>query len=135
MDRGRATGILDRLHQALGQLYGGGDAAGVGSLLTSDVEWHVPGRSQIAGTYRGIDDVLDYFERRRALAGGTLRLHPGELLVGEGEHVAALTDGSAVIGGREHRWSTLGLYRIRDGRIAGCWLLPLDAAEFDRAWS
>lgn len=36
-----------------------------------------------------------------------------------------------VIGGVEHRWSTVGLYRIREERMAACWLLPLDAEDFD----
>jgi hypothetical protein len=33
-----------------------------------------------------------------------------------------------------HSWSTVGLYRVRDDRIAECWLLPLDAAAFDAIW-
>jgi ketosteroid isomerase-like protein len=116
-------------------MYAGGDVGPVGALLTNDVEWHVPGRNAIAGAYRGIGEVLSYFSRRRELAANTLRLHPGELLVGDGQHIASLTDGSAKIAGEEHRWSTIGLYRIREERIAGCWLLPLDQAAFDRAWS
>lgn len=39
-----------------------------------------------------------------------------------------------VIGGVEHRWSTVGLYRIREERMAACWLLPLDAEAFDAIW-
>jgi ketosteroid isomerase-like protein len=116
-------------------MYAGSDLAPVRALLTDDVEWHVPGRSAIAGVYRGIDDVLQYFRRRRELAADTMRLHPGELLVGAGDHVASLTDGTAVLGGVEHRWSTVGLYRIRDGRVAACWLLPLDQVAFDRVWA
>src|SRR5438067_2314754 len=83
-----------------------GGAATVRSLLTADVEWHIPGQNGIAGTYRGVDQVLEYFARRRRLTGGTLRLHPGEVLIGDGEHVAVRTDGSALIGGNAHRWST-----------------------------
>jgi SnoaL-like domain len=94
----------------------------------------VPGRNAIAGDYRGIDAVLAYFARRRALADRTFRMHPGELLVGEGEHVASLTDGTATIGGVERRWSTVGLYRLRDGRVCACWLLPLDPETFDDIW-
>jgi hypothetical protein len=71
----------------------------------------------------------------RDIAAGTFRLHPGELLVGEGEHVAMLTDGTAVLDGVEHRWSTVGLYRLRGERVAECWLLPLDPAAFDAVWS
>jgi hypothetical protein len=57
------------------------------------------------------------------------------VLTGEGDHVAVLTDGTATVGGRQRRWSTVGLYRLRGGRVAACWLLPLDPAEFDAVWS
>lgn len=107
----------------------------VRDLLTDDIEWHVPGKNPIAGVYRGIDAVLEYFCRRRALASNSLRLHPGELLVGDQHHLAVLTDGTATLDGAERRWSTVGLYRVRDGRISGCWLLPLDQDAFDEAWS
>jgi hypothetical protein len=110
--------VLDRLHAAQGALYAGGDPEPVREVLTDDVVWHVPGRNAIAGEYRGVDAVMDYFRRRRDLAGRSFRLHPGELLVGE-----------------ERRWSTVGLYRLRDGRIAACWLLPLDPAAFDEIWA
>jgi hypothetical protein len=36
--------------------------------------------------------------------------------------------------GVEHRWSTVGLYRLQGQRIAACWLLALDQSAFDRAW-
>ena len=127
--------VLDRLHEAQGSLYAGGDPEPVRAVLTEDVMWRVPGHNAIAGEYRGIAAVMDYFLRRRDLADRSLRLHPGELLVGEGEHVAMLTDGSAVIDGVEHRWSTVGLYRLRGERIAACWLLPLDPVAFDEIWS
>jgi hypothetical protein len=94
----------------------------------------VPGDNAIAGDYRGCDAVLDYMRRRRDLAGRTFRLHPGEILTGDGEHVAVLTDGTATIDGLERRWSTVGLYRLRGAQVAACWLLPLDAAAFDAYW-
>jgi uncharacterized protein len=127
--------VLDRLHEAQGALYAGGDPEPARAVLTEDVVWRVPGRNAIAGEYRGIAAVMDYFLRRRDLADRSLRLHPGELLVGEGEHVAMLTDGTAAIDGVEHRWSTVGLYRLRGERIAACWLLPLDPVAFDEIWS
>ena len=102
--------------------------------MTDDVVWHVPGRNAIAGEYRGIDEVVAYFQRRRDIAGRTLRLHPGELLVGAGDHLAMLTDGTAVIAGIECRWSTVGLYLVRDDQIAACWLLPLEPEAFDEIW-
>jgi hypothetical protein len=78
---------------------------------------------------------MEYFARRRDLAAGTFRMHPRELLVGVGEHAAVLTDGTAFLHGAEQSWSTLGLYRFGRNRIAACWLLPLDAGQFDRIWA
>jgi uncharacterized protein len=135
MDRATAQELLSRLHAAQNAMYAGGDMEPIRVLLTEDIEWNVPGQNAIAGTYRGLDDVIEYFKRRRALAGNTFQLHPGELLVGDAEHLAVLTDGTATIDGVEHRWSTIGLYRVRKGRIAACWLLPLDQAQFDRVWA
>jgi ketosteroid isomerase-like protein len=131
-----AAELLGRLHAAQRAFYaGGGDDRELRAVLTDDIEWHVPGRNAIAGDYHGIEAVLDYFTRRRELAGRTFRMHPGDVLVGDGEHVAALTDGTAVVGGTERRWSTVGLYRLRGERICACWLLPLDPDAFDAIWS
>jgi len=126
--------VLRRLHAAQIELYAGGDTEAVREVLTNDVTWHVPGRNAIAGSYRGIEEVIQYFVRRRSLADQTMRLHPGEVMVGD-DHAAVLTDGTAVIDGVERRWSTVGLYRIRDERVAACWLLPLDPGAFDEIWS
>jgi ketosteroid isomerase-like protein len=135
LDRERAVALLARLHEAQNAYYAGGAVDGLRALLAEDVAWHVAGTNAIAGRYVGRDAVLTYFDRRRAIASETFRLHPGELLVGDGAHVAVLTDGTATIGGRERRWSTVGLYRFDAGRVAACWLLPLDPAEFDAIWS
>ena len=135
MTRARAERTLARVHAAQAAFYAGGPREPLREVLTEDIVWTVPGTNAIAGEYRGLDAVIDYFTRRRELADRSLRMHPGELLVGDGDHVAALTDGSATIGGVERRWSTVGLYRLREDRVAACWLLPLDAAAFDAIWS
>lgn len=135
MDREEATALVARLHDAQNRFYAGGDGSALRDLLAPDITWTVPGRNAIAGTYRGADEVLGYFTRRRALADSTFRMHRRDVLAGEGDRVAALTDGTATIGGRERTWSTVGLYDVRDRRIAACWLLPLDSGEFDAIWS
>ena len=139
MDREQARATLDRLHAAQAAFYAGGARAAddLREVLTPGIAWHVPGTSPIAGSYRGVDAVLAYFARRRDLADATFRMHPGDLLTGDGDRIAVLTDGTATIGGAEHRWSTVGLYRLEAGaeRIAECHLLPLDSVAFDRIWT
>jgi ketosteroid isomerase-like protein len=135
MDRTSALALLARLHEAQNSFYGGGGDAAFGSLLAPDVVWTVPGHNAIAGTYRGIGQVVGYFARRRDLADATFRLHRRDVLVGDGDRIAAITDGTATISGQPRSWSTVGLYEVRDDLIAACWLLPLDPAEFDAIWS
>jgi YbgC/YbaW family acyl-CoA thioester hydrolase len=130
-----AAALLGRLHAAQNTFYGGGDDALLRAVLSPGVSWHVPGRNAIAGDYHGLDEVLGYFARRRDLAGRTFRLRPRDLLTGRSDWVAALTDGQAVIGGREVGWSTVGLYRVEDRRIAECRLLPFDPEAFDAVWA
>jgi ketosteroid isomerase-like protein len=134
MHRDEARQILARLHEAQGAFYAGGPDEPLRALLTEDIVWTVPGSNAIAGEYRGVEAVMEYFGRRRDLAARTFRMYPGDVLVGDGDRVAVLTDGVAVIGGVERRWSTVGLYELREGRVAACWLLPLDVAAFDAAW-
>jgi len=136
VERISAVTLLDRLHEAQNQFYGGGDGAALTELLTSDVAWSVPGNNRIAGSYHGLAEVFAYFWHRRDLAGATFRMHRKDILVGEGRRLAALTDGTATLAGRARQWSTVGLYDVTEqGRIAACWLLPLEQGEFDAIWS
>jgi uncharacterized protein len=135
VNRDAAIRLLDRLHRAQNEFYAGGSGAALEPLLAPAITWTVPGESSIAGTYRGLEEVLAYFRRRRDLAGGTFQMERRDVLVGDGDRIVALTDGLATIDGVEHRWSTVGLYDVADGRIAACWLLPLDQRAFDAIWS
>ena len=130
MERADAVAVLDRLHEAQNEFYGGGSEVSLRALLDPGIRWTVPGASPIAGTYRGVEEVFAYFAARRARARGTFRMHHREVLAGEGTRIAALTDGTAVIAGAERRWSTVGLHDVPDGaRISSCWLLPLDPSS------
>jgi ketosteroid isomerase-like protein len=135
VNRGAAIDLLDRLHKAQNEFYAGDSETALQQLLASNITWSVPGDNRIAGTYRGLEEVFDYFRRRRDLADRTFQMSRRDVLVGDGVRVAALTDGFATIRGVDHHWSTVGLYEVVDQRIAACWLLPLDQHAFDAIWS
>jgi ketosteroid isomerase-like protein len=135
MNRDAAIGLLDRLHTAQNGFYAGGPGAARQQLLAPDITWTVPGDNRIAGIYRGLDEVLRYFRRRRDLAGHTFQMTRRDVLVGETDRIAALTDGFATIRNISHRWSTVGLYDVTDQRITACWLLPLDQHASDAIWA
>jgi hypothetical protein len=133
--RNEALGVLDQLHRAQNTFYAGGNSDELRRVLEPGIQWSVPGRNSVAGIYRGYEEVLEYFVRRRRIARDTFQLRRRDVLVGEGEKIAAITDGSATIAGVECRWSTVGLYEIANARVTACWLLPLDAVQFDAIWS
>jgi ketosteroid isomerase-like protein len=135
VNRDTAIDLLDRLHGAQNEFYGGGSGAALEQLLAPGITWTVPGDNRIAGNYRGLDEVFGYFRRRRDLADHTFQMKRRDVLVGDGDRIAALTDGFATIHGVDHHWSTVGLYEVIDRQIAACWLLPLDQRAFDAIWS
>jgi ketosteroid isomerase-like protein len=135
MNRDTALNLLDRLHKAQNEFYAGGSGAALEQILAPTITWTVPGDNRIAGNYRGLEEVLGYFRRRRDLADRTFRMRRRDVLVGDGDRLAALTDGFATIRGVDHHWSTVGLYDVIDRQIAACWLLPLDQRAFDAIWS
>ncbi len=134
MNRDIAIALLDQLHQAQNEFYAGGAGAALRQLLAPDIRWTVPGENRIAGTYGGLEEVFGYFRRRRDLAGRTFQMKRRDVLVGDGDRVAALTDGVATICDTTHRWSTVGLYDVTGQQITACWLLPLDQRAFDAIW-
>jgi uncharacterized protein len=130
----QAAAVVETFLERQRAMYAGGATEPLAELLADDVVWHVPGTSPIAGDYRGRDAVLRYFTERRRIAGGALAIvKHGELSIGD--VVVQLADGTAALGGETVTWRTAGVYRVDDGRIAEAWLVPLDAAAFDREWS
>jgi ketosteroid isomerase-like protein len=93
-----------------------------------DITWTIPGHHPLAGTKRGLDEVLAFFEQlgRAGFRATTL------FLEANGEWVVDLHRG----------WSTRGrpriditwalAFRIRDGRIAEAVNYPGDQHEADR---
>ena len=126
--------VVREFHERQGRFYGGGPIEPLREMLTEDVVWHVPGRNPIAGDHTGIGAVLDYFTRRRELASATFRVHVREVLA-SGDLVIQLAGGTAEVGGSERAWETVGVFRVRDGKIAEGRLVPFDQYLFDEVWS
>jgi RNA 2',3'-cyclic 3'-phosphodiesterase len=126
--------VVRRFHSVQASVYGGGDLDELRSLLSEDVVWHVPGESAIAGEHIGIESVLAYFDHRRRLTDQSFRVtvHGAALI---GDRVVQLAAGRAVRDGRSLEWETAGVFRVVDGRIAECWLVPFDQYAFDQIWA
>lgn len=83
-----------------------GDVETLRGLFTEDVVVHVPGTTDLAGTYKGPDAVLGYYGRLAELTDFTFRAHLLEVH-GDGHgHVTAVHQTSAMRDGR--KWVTRG---------------------------
>jgi uncharacterized protein len=126
--------LIREFHDRQNRFYAGGEQMPVSAMLTDDVTWHVPGRSAIAGDYRGREQVLRYFARRRELADATFRIDVRGVLADD-ERAVILAGGEVEYGGETFSWGTVGIFRLAGGRIAECWVVPYDQSAFDRIWS
>jgi ketosteroid isomerase-like protein len=126
--------LIRDFHDRQNRYYGGGEQEPVGAMLSDDVTWHVPGHSAIAGDYRGRDEVLRYFARRRELANATFRIDVRGVLADD-QRAVILASGEVDRDGETFAWGTVGIFRIADGAIAECWVLPYDQHTFDEIWS
>ena len=129
-----ADEIVREFHRRQAEFYAGGDPEPLREMLTDDIVWHVPGRSPIAGDHEGIEAVMGYFHRRRALARASFRIEVRAVL-GQDDIVMQLAGGTAELGGESVAWETVGVFRVREGRIAEGRLVPFDLYLFDRVWS
>ena len=126
--------LIREFHEAQNRFYAGGDQERVRAMLAEDVAWHVPGRSAIAGDYRGRAEVLSYFVTRRELAHATFRIVVRGVLADD-ERAVIFAGGQVQCDGETFAWETVAVFRIGDDKIAECWALPYDQYSFDEIWS
>ncbi len=78
-----------------------GDVDALRTLMTNDVQQHVPGHGRFAGTYKGIDAVLDYYGKLGEVTDGTFRADLVDVHGDGGGHVIAIHQVSAVRDGKK----------------------------------
>jgi len=92
----------------------------VGPMLNSfadNIEWHVSGRSPVAGDYSGKADVLDFFSKMMELYGGTLRLEVIDILANDNLGIV-VTDERAEYAGKSLEYSGIHRWELRGGKCA-----------------
>jgi uncharacterized protein len=103
-------------------------------FLDPDIRWHFPGRSPFGGDFTGIADVLGWLGRSFEASGGTLSIELHDV-IGNDEHVVALTTVRAQRGGKTLQDNTIQLFHVRDGKATEVWTHPADIYASDDFWS
>jgi hypothetical protein len=121
----------ERLGEAMGAISRGDVQAFGEILLSDDVVWHWPGRSSVAGEYRGRDAALELLSGFHRLTQG--RLHVESLNVLEGrDHLMSFTHVTAQQDGRELDVVMADAMRFgADGRVEEFWTLSNDQEAVD----
>lgn len=116
------------------EAFSAGDLDTVRETLADDVVWHVPGRSQLAGDYRGKDEVFSFFAKLMDVSGGTFRIEVHDILAND-EHVVALTRSTAEREGRQHETKGAQVLHVdSEGQVTESWFHPEDAYADDEFW-
>jgi ketosteroid isomerase-like protein len=121
--------LLRQAYQAQGR----GDLDGYVGLFSDDFVLHIPGRSQIAGDYRGEDEVRRHFREIAELSGGTFRAEVHDVLATD-EHIIGLVNAVAEREGVVVDLPRVHVWHVRDGKLAELWLHPADQYAFDEYW-
>lgn len=113
------------------EAFGKGDMATVSESLTDDTVWHIPGKSQLAGDYKGKDAVFGFFGKLMELTGGTLKLEVHDILANE-EHGAVLVTENAQRNGKTLKSRAVHITHLdSEGRVKEFWSFNEDQAAVD----
>jgi ketosteroid isomerase-like protein len=126
---------VGRMRDAL-EAFNQGDLAAYREFFDDDVVWFVRGTHDMAGAYRGIDALFDYFAQTRRITGGSLRIDPIEI-VADDRHAGVVT---RVRGSREDERTldiemTEAFTFTEDGRVKEFWALAAEQAVVDAFWA
>ena len=97
-------------------------------VFTEDLEWNLPGHNPIAGTKKGINEVLGFLGSLRKLGINVTPLGMGE--IGE-DSVAEFYQGEGEVNGVQLNALNCNRYKIRDGKIAEVQVFMSDQHGYD----
>lgn len=110
------------------------DIAAIGDILAADVVWHEPGRSVVAGDYKGGDEVLGLLRRLHDLSGGTFAAELVDLL-GDAERVTAFQRLTGQRGAKTLDTVDVVDFEIHRGRVTEVTVYQSDTYAFDEFWA
>jgi ketosteroid isomerase-like protein len=118
--------IVRRMVDALQQR----DAAAIAALLSDDVVYYFPGRSEVAGTYQGREEVLGLFGAFGRLFDDPPTMASHDVVASEA-HVVDLATYTGERHGEAFTWNAVRLYHVDADRISEIWLMIGDIYAFD----
>lgn len=110
------------------------DVATALKYTDENVVYTIPGRSPLAGEFRGISAYHGALARARELSGNTLRLLPQAVLAND-DYLIVYGRISAERRGKRLEGDHCVMFRFAGGRIVECRTIPVDQYAFDAFWT
>ena len=116
------------------EAYTTGDLASLSDHVCDDFPYHFPGRSPLAGVYRGLPEVIKLFTRQFELTRGDFQVVPQKILADD-ETGIALVRVSGTRGTRRLDAPGINVCHFQDGKLAEYWSYTYDQYAVDEFWS
>ena len=111
-----------------------GDLDLLGVVMANDVVWHEPGRSTLAGDYKGPEAVLGFLGQLRSRSDGTFKIEVVDVL-SEPERAVVLQRETATRGDKSLDVVTAVDFEIHHGKITEITVYQADTYQFDEFWA
>lgn len=122
--------VLRRTYEAMRT----GDVQTLRALFAPEAVMHVPGRSHNTGTYRGVDEILQFLGHAANYTGGTLRTTVHRVLADDDYAMALATYTATREDGGTLENNLVHVVRLHDGRVTESWFHSRDQYEVDAFW-
>jgi ketosteroid isomerase-like protein len=121
--------FMRRLYQAFRE----GDDDTLHGLIAGNAVWHVPGRSSLAGDYRGHEQIFGFFGKLMEMSGGTFKVVLHDITASD-EHAVTLDKITGRRGDKELNMNLALVVHISDGKITEAWDVMGDQYAWDDFW-
>lgn len=111
-----------------------GDLDLLGVRMAPDVVWHEPGRSPLAGDYKGPKSVLAFLDQLRSRSGGTFSIEVLDVLSEPGRAVVFQRETASKVD-RDLDVITALDFEIHQGKITEVTVYHTDLYQFDEFWA
>jgi ketosteroid isomerase-like protein len=103
--------------------------------FSKDIVYQFPGRSPLAGEYRGIEQFFKLLHLMKDMTAGTLTIKP-KIIMANDDSVMVYARATAQREGKTLDIDQVNLYRFNeDGIIFEGRIIPVDLYAFDEFWS
>ena len=100
------------------------------ALFADDIVWHVSGRSQLAGTLKGKDEVFGWFAKLLTLSEGTFKINVHDIIAND-KHAVVLSNDTAQRGDKHLDLEAVAVYHIENNQVKEGWFFNSDVYADD----